>query len=63
MPAHNVYERFQIVENEYGKSYVRLLHLRREGPVHTIREFEVDTSLTLNNVKDYTHVCVIGFIN
>ena len=51
-----MYERFEIVENEYGKANVRLLHLRREGIVHSIREFEVDTSLTLDDTKDYTKV-------
>ena len=54
--GRNVYERFEIVENEYGKANVRMLHLRREGLVHTIREFEVDTSLTLDDTKDYTKV-------
>ena len=56
MNARNMYERFEIVENEYGKANVRMLHLRREGLVHSIREFEVDTSLTLDDTKDYTKV-------
>ena len=56
MNARNMYERFEIVENEYGKANVRMLHLRREGIVHSIREFEVDTSLTLDDTKDYTKV-------
>ncbi len=50
------HDRFQIVENEYGKTNGRLLHLRRDGPVHTIREVEVDTSLALNNAREYIHV-------
>jgi len=54
MNGRNMYESFEIVENEYGKASVRMLHLRREGIVHTIREFEVDTSLTLDDTKDYT---------
>ena len=56
MNGRNMYESFEIVENEYGKASVRMLHLRREGIVHTIREFEVDTSLTLDDTKDYTKV-------
>ena len=56
MNGRNVYESFHITENEYGKANVRMLHLRREGLVHTIREFEVDTSLTLDDTKDYTKV-------
>jgi hypothetical protein len=34
----NVYDRFEIVDHEYGKNAVRMLHLRREGAVHSIRE-------------------------
>ncbi|XP_042858623.1 uricase-like [Penaeus japonicus] len=37
----------------YGKNHVKLLHLRREGPVHTIKEYEVNTALTLDSDKDY----------
>ncbi|KAK4879890.1 hypothetical protein RN001_008036 [Aquatica leii] len=37
----------------YGKNHVKLLHVYRDGPKHTIREFEVDTHLKLNTKKDY----------
>lgn len=37
-----------------GKSGVKLLHIKREGPVHSIRELEVNTQLTLSSKKDYT---------
>ena len=63
MNGRNIYERFEIVENKYGKANVRMLHLRREGLVHTIREFEVDTSLTLDDTKDYTKVDQCRIIN
>ncbi|XP_014668862.1 PREDICTED: uricase-like [Priapulus caudatus] len=43
------------VNTEYGKDYVRLLHVRREGPLHHTREIEVNTTLTLACQKDYTH--------
>lgn len=39
----------------YGKNYVKLLYLRRDGDIHFVKELEVSTELTLNNVKDYTH--------
>lgn len=39
----------------YGKNYVKLLYLRRDGDIHYVKELEVSTELTLNNVKDYTH--------
>ena len=47
---------FQIIDREYGKSFVKLLHVKREGLVHTIREYEVDTKLTLATEKDYLKV-------
>lgn len=39
----------------YGKNYVKLLQLRREGKIHYVKELEVNTQLTLNNTKDYLH--------
>ena len=38
----------------YGKNYVRLLHVTREGLRHDVKEIEVDTALTLLGVDDYT---------
>ena len=40
-------------ERQYGKNYVRLLHVRREGKRHYIREIEVNSRLKLNSVKDF----------
>ncbi|KAK3088514.1 hypothetical protein FSP39_020044 [Pinctada imbricata] len=37
----------------YGKNYVKLLQVRREGKIHYVKEVEVSTELTLNNTKDY----------
>lgn len=42
------------VNTSFGKNYVKLLQLRREGQVHHIKELEVNTALTLSTVKDYT---------
>ena len=39
----------------YGKNYVKLLYVRREGDLHHIKEIEVNTQLTLNDHKDYIH--------
>jgi urate oxidase len=47
-------EDFQIIDKQYGKNYVRLLHVKREGRRHQIRELEVNTKLTLNDVRDFT---------
>ncbi|TRY61549.1 hypothetical protein TCAL_03190 [Tigriopus californicus] len=44
---------YAITEREYGKSLVKLLHVKRDGLVHTIKEFEVATKLKLNSEKDY----------
>merc|ERR1711988_1403989 len=37
----------------YGKTGVKILHVSKQGGVHTIRELEVVTLLTLDNTKDY----------
>jgi len=44
---------FQISEKEYGKTGVKLLFVSKEGGRHTIKELEVETSLTLNSEKDF----------
>ncbi|EFX89027.1 hypothetical protein DAPPUDRAFT_233847 [Daphnia pulex] len=45
---------YKIVDDAYGKSGVKLLHIKRDGPVHSIRELEVSSQLTLSSKKDYT---------
>ena len=45
----------EFVYTGYGKNYVKLLYLRRDGDIHFVKELEVSTELTLNSVKDYTH--------
>ncbi|XP_046643712.1 uricase-like [Daphnia pulicaria] len=45
---------YKIVDDAYGKSGVKLLHIKRDGPVHSIRELEVSSQLTLASKKDYT---------
>ena len=47
---------YTIVDNEYGKTNVRMLHLQRDGLKDTIRDLEVDTSLTLDSNIEYTQV-------
>lgn len=41
------------IHRSYGKSNVKLLHVRKDGPLHTIHEFEVNTQLTLATDKEY----------
>jgi urate oxidase len=41
------------VDRRYGKNYVRLLHVRRDGRRHEVKELEVNTALTLNDAQDY----------
>ena len=45
----------KFVFSGYGKNYVKILQLRREGRTHHVKELEVNTQLTLNNTKDYLH--------
>lgn len=44
---------YQIVDDAYGKTGVKLLHIKREGTLHSIQELEVNTHLTLATHKDY----------
>lgn len=45
--------RFAIVEKEYGKAGVKMLYVSQKGEKYTIKELEVETSLTLDSEKDY----------
>lgn len=45
---------YSIVDDAYGKTNVKLLHVHRDGALHTIQELEVNTHLTLATKKDYT---------
>lgn len=44
---------FEISDTGYGKDHVKMLHVRREGNIHYIKEFEVNTHLKLYSKKDY----------
>ncbi|XP_068141669.1 uricase [Drosophila tropicalis] len=44
---------YEITDHGYGKDAVKVLHVSRQGPVHTIHEFEVGTHLKLYSKKDY----------
>ena len=46
----------KFIDRSYGKAFVKLLHVKRDGNVHHIREYEVSTLITLNSEKDYTQV-------
>jgi len=46
---------YSIVDDAYGKNNVKLLHVKRDGPVHSIQELEVNTELTLATHKDYVN--------
>jgi len=48
-----VTDSFKIIHSEYGKGGVKILHVSKRGAVHSIRELEVESLLTLNNHKDY----------
>ncbi|ALC44530.1 Uro [Drosophila busckii] len=46
-------QQYEITNHGYGKDAVKILHVNRQGPVHTIQEFEVCTQLKLYSKKDY----------
>ncbi len=35
-----------LAENSYGKSSVRLMKVKRDGPLHTLREWKVEVLLS-----------------
>lgn len=44
---------YRITDTGYGKDCVKIMHVVRNGPTHSIREFEVNTHLKLYTEKDY----------
>lgn len=46
-------QNFKISNYGYGKDSVKVLHVERNGLVHSIKEFEVGTKLKLSSQKDY----------
>ncbi|KAH8248517.1 hypothetical protein KR032_000151 [Drosophila birchii] len=53
MDGHDKPFQYEITDHGYGKDAVKVLHVSRQGPVHTIQEFEVGTHLKLYSKKDY----------
>ncbi|XP_017069597.1 uricase [Drosophila eugracilis] len=53
MDGHEKPFQYEITDHGYGKDAVKVLHVSRKGPVHTIQEFEVGTHLKLYSKKDY----------
>lgn len=51
--GHKFSSEYAISDQGYGKNNVKVLHITRNGPVHSIKEFEVDTHLKLYTQKDY----------
>lgn len=51
--ASNFKYEFEISDTGYGKDHVKILHVRRDGNIHHIKEFEVNTHLKLYSKKDY----------
>ena len=46
----------KFIDRSYGKASVKMLHVVRDGNVHSIKEYEVTTLITLASDKDFTHV-------
>lgn len=47
--------RYVLSDHSYGKNSVKILYVERKGPVHVIKELEVNTHLKLKSYQDYTH--------
>ncbi|CAO1408798.1 unnamed protein product [Diamesa hyperborea] len=46
---------YSLRDHTYGKVAVKLLNVVQNGPVHTIKEIKIATSLTLGTIKDYVN--------
>lgn len=46
-------EHYELAEYGYGKNYIKLLKVARNGEHHTIREYEVNTHLQLDSREDF----------
>ncbi|TDG48395.1 hypothetical protein AWZ03_005140 [Drosophila navojoa] len=46
-------QQYEITNKGYGKDAVKVMHINRKGPVHSIQELEVGTHLKLYSNKDY----------
>ncbi|KAH8417907.1 hypothetical protein KR222_008257 [Zaprionus bogoriensis] len=52
-PASEHSQLYEITDKGYGKDAVKVMHVNRKGPVHSIQEYEVGTHLKLYSNKDY----------
>ena len=43
----------EVSASGYGKNVVRLMRVRREGPLYSVTELRVDVQLQLSSIKDY----------
>lgn len=46
-------DEYSVSNYGYGKDYVKILHVNRNGLLHTVNEFEVSTHLKLESKKDW----------
>ncbi|XP_052129921.1 uricase [Frankliniella occidentalis] len=52
-PGKDANEAYELAEYGYGKNYVKILKVRRDGLRHSIREYEVNTHLQLDSREDF----------
>nr|XP_033773095.1 uricase-like isoform X1 [Geotrypetes seraphini] len=45
----------EFVQTGYGKNIIKVLHIKRDGKCHSIKELEVNIQLTLKSKKDYLY--------
>lgn len=44
---------YELTGKGYGKEFIKLMYISREGPYHTIQEFEISTHLKLLSDREY----------
>ncbi|KAM8705188.1 hypothetical protein ACLKA7_009617 [Drosophila subpalustris] len=45
---------YDLTNRGYGKDGVKFLHVSRDGPVHSIHEFDIKIHIKLNSIKEHT---------
>ncbi|XP_075213928.1 urate oxidase [Lycorma delicatula] len=48
-----IHQNYNLSKFGYGKNAVKVLYIKRDGALHTIRECEVDVRLRLSSKDDY----------
>lgn len=56
----NDHSEYSVSNYGYGKDFIKILHIQRNGLVHTVNEFEVSTHIKLSTRDDWLKgMCIV----